>query len=86
MRINFLSLLGIGFFVLSLFSAWRVRRDLASTQTRFEPALFRSRTPISRETSPVRYWLAIALNTALVLMFALVAVFAFRATALRIVR
>ncbi len=82
MRGNFLSLLGLGFFLLAIWRALRVRRDLGTCQTRWETALFGRGTPIFREETPMKYWCAIGLNTVIVLLFALVAAAAFRATTL----
>lgn len=86
MRVNVLSLLGLGFLLLAIFGALRVRRDLAASETHWERALFGRGVPISRWQSPVRFWCAIAVNTAIVLLFALVASVAFRVTALRWIR
>ena len=41
-------------------------------------------TPIRRADSPLRYWLATAFNVAVVLLFALAAVFILRAGAMRL--
>jgi hypothetical protein len=82
MRGGFLSLLGIGFFLLALWRAVRVRRDLASGQTRWETALFGRAEPICYQDTPVRFWCAILVHTTIVLLFALVGAAAFRATAL----
>lgn len=76
---NWLSVIGIGFFVLALWKAVQVRRDLASAQTRWERALFGGREPIYRAETPVKYWCAIALNIAIVFLFALVGAVALRA-------
>lgn len=82
MRGGVLSLLGLGFLVLALWRAVRVRRDLATGQTCWDPALFGRGTPILYVESPLRFWCAIAVNTAIVLLFTLVAAVAFRAIAL----
>ncbi len=82
MRGNFLSLVGLGFFLLAIWQALRVRRDLASCQTRWETALFGRGTPIFRAEAPMKYWCAIVVNTAVVFLLALVAAAAFRITAL----
>ncbi len=86
MRGNFLSLFGLGFLALAVWGALRVRRDLASSVTHWERALFGRGAPISRWDSPLRFWCAIAVNTAIVLLFALVGAVAFRATTLQWIR
>jgi hypothetical protein len=87
MRFNPISLVGLGFFLLAFFSALRVRRDLATMQTGWGRALFaRPTAPILRTESPVRYWLAIAVNTLVVLLFTLSFAFALRVTAWRLTR
>ncbi len=82
MRGGFLSFLGLGFLLLAFWRALRVRRDLEAGETRWESALFGRGTPIVFQQSPVRFWCAIAVNTLIVLLFALVGAAAFRATAL----
>lgn len=82
MRANPLSLVGIAFFALAIWRAWRVRRDLARGETQWERALFGRRDPVVHARTPLRFWCAIAANTALVFLLALVAVAAFRGTAL----
>jgi predicted signal transduction protein with EAL and GGDEF domain len=82
MRGGFLSLVGLGFLLLAFWRAIRVRRDLATGETRWETALFGRGDPISYHRSPLRFWCAIAVNVAIVLLFGLVAAAAFRATAL----
>lgn len=77
-----LSLLGLGFLALALWRAVRVRRDLASGQTRWDPALFGRSAPIVYVQTPLKFWCAIAVNTAIVLLFTLVAAVAFRTMAL----
>ncbi len=79
MEINWASLIGLGFFALAIWRALRVRRDLAASETRWERALFGERAPIQRDRNPVRFWCAIAVNTAIVLLLTLVAAAAFRA-------
>lgn len=79
---GWLSLLGIGFFLLAIWRAVRVRRDLARGETHWEMALFGGSEPILYQRSPVRFWCAIGVNTIIVLLFALVGAAAFRATAL----
>lgn len=82
MEINWVSLIGIGFFVIALFRAYRVRRDLATGETRWDRALFGRGESIFRAQTPVRYWCAIAVNTAIVFLIALVAAVTFRAMSL----
>ena len=79
MRFSFLKLLGLAFLLLTLFIAWRTRRDLASEETQWGRALFNRSTPIRRAESPLRYWLATLLNVTVVVLFALAAVFILRA-------
>ncbi len=81
MRGGILSILGLGFFLLAVWRAVRVRRDLATGQTRWETALFGRGDPILYQHAPVRFWCAIAVNTIIVLLFTLVGAAAFRATA-----
>lgn len=83
MRGNFLSLFGIAFMALAVWRAYRVRRDLAQSVTRWDRALGGRGEPIFRAETPVRFWCAIVVNTIIVLLFTLVAAAAFRATALR---
>lgn len=83
MRFSFLKLLGVAFLLLALFIAWRTRRDIASEETQWGRALFNRSAPLRRTESPLRYWLATAFNVAVVLLFALAAVFILRAGALR---
>jgi hypothetical protein len=78
-EINWTSLIGLGFFALAFFRALRVRRDLASGETRWDRALFGSGQPISRAGTPVKFWCAIAVNTVVVLLITLIAAVAFRA-------
>jgi len=83
-RFNFLKLLGVGFLLLTLFIAWRTRRDIASEETQWGRALFNKSAPLRRSESPLRYWLATALNVAVVLLFALAAVLILRVGVLRL--
>lgn len=78
MRFNPVSLLSAVFLGLALFSAWLARRDLESGTTRW-CGWSRLATPLSYRDSPVRYWLAMAANIAVVILFAFVGVFAMRA-------
>lgn len=80
MRGGFLSIIGLGFFLLAFWRAMRVRRDLAAGQTRWESALFGRRDLIVHRDAPRRFWCAIAVHTVVVILFTLVAVVAFRAT------
>ncbi|MCX6955142.1 MAG: hypothetical protein NTV51_23565 [Verrucomicrobia bacterium] len=84
MRFNLFKLLGIGFLLLTLFIAWRTRRDIASEETQWGRALFNKSAPLRRSESPLRYWLATALNVAVVLLFALAAVLILRVGILRL--
>jgi hypothetical protein len=81
MRGGFASILGLAFFGLALWRAVRVRRDLASGETRWETSLFGRNQPIVFRLNPVRFWCAIAVHAAISILFALVAAAAFRATA-----
>jgi len=72
-------LIGLGFLLLALWRAGRVRRDLARGETRWESALFGASDPIAFQDAPIRFWCAIAVNTVIVILFALVAASAFRA-------
>lgn len=82
MRFTFLKLLGLGFLLLTLFIAWRTRRDINSGETQWGRALFHRSAPVRRTESPLRYWVATALNVVVVLLFALAAVFVLRAGAM----
>ena len=84
MRFNFLKLLGVLFLLLTLFIAWRTRRDIAAEETQWGRALFHRSAPLRRSASPLRYWLATLLNDAVVLLFALAAVFILRVGVLRL--
>ena len=77
-----LSVLGIGFLLLSIWRALRVRRDLAAGETQWETALFGSGGRIVYHETPVRFWCAIAAKSLIVILFALVAAAAFRVTRL----
>ncbi len=79
MRFSFLKILGLAFLLLTLFIAWRTRRDINGEETQWGRALFNRSAPIRRAESPLRYWLATLLNVAVVLLFALAAVFILRA-------
>ena len=83
-RFSFFKLLGLLFLLLTLFIAWRTRRDIASGETQWGRALFHRSTPLRRAESPLRYWLATLLNVVVVLLFALAAVFILRVGVLRL--
>jgi len=82
MRLSLLKILGVLILVVAVFSALRTRRDLNSDETQWGRALFSRSAPIRRTESPLRYWLATACNVAVVLLFALAAVFLLRAGAM----
>lgn len=84
MRFNLFKLLGMGFLLLTLFIAWRTRRDIAGEETQWGRALFNKSAPLRRSESPLRYWLATAFNVAVVLLFALAAVLILRVGVLRL--
>ena len=83
-RFSFFKLLGLLFLLLTLFIAWRTRRDIASGETQWGRALFHHSAPLRRAESPLRYWLATVLNVVVVLLFALAAVFILRVGVLRL--
>lgn len=84
MRLNLFKFLGVAFLLLTLFIAWRTRRDLNREETQWGRALFQRSAPIRRAESPLRYWLATLLNVAVVILFALAAVFILRVGVLRV--
>ena len=84
MRFNFFKILGVLFLLLTLFIAWRTRRDIATEETQWGRALFHRSAPIRRAESPLRYWAATLLNVVVVLLFALAAVFILRVGVLRL--
>lgn len=84
MRLNLFKFLGIAFLLLTLFIAWRTRRDIAKGETQWGRALFQRSAPLRRFESPLRYWLATLLNVAIVLFFALAAVLILRVGVLRL--
>ena len=84
MRFSLLKILGLLFLIVAFFSALRARRDLSTDETQWGRTLFHRSTPIRRTDSPLRYWLATAFNVAVVLLFALAAVFILRAGAMRL--
>lgn len=78
MRFNPVNLIATAMLVLALLCAWRARLDLAAGETHWF-GWARIATPATRRDTPVRYWLAMALNIILVILFALVGAFAMRA-------
>jgi hypothetical protein len=85
-RFSPLTLLGLAFFTLAFFGSLRVRRELEAGVTGWFSSLFRESAPIHRANSPVRYWLAVVVNTFFVLLFALASALALRVGFLRLVR
>jgi hypothetical protein len=83
-RFNFFKILGVLFLLLTLFIAWRTRRDIATGETQWGRALFQRSAPLRRFESPLRYWAATLLNVVVVLLFALAAVFILRVGVLRL--
>jgi hypothetical protein len=79
MEINWISLIGLGFFAIAIFRALRVRRDLETGETRWDRALFGRGETIFRAQTPTKYWCAIVVNTVIVLLITLVAAVSFRA-------
>lgn len=84
MRFSFLKLLGVVFLLLTLFIAWRTRRDIQNEETQWGRALFNKSAPVRRADSPLRYWLATAFNVAVVLLFALAGVMILRVGVMRL--
>ena len=84
MRFNFLKILGGCFLLLTLFIAWRTRRDIDAGETQWGRALFNQSAPVRRADSPMRYWIATLFNVLVVLLFALAAVFILRVGVLRL--
>jgi hypothetical protein len=85
LRFNPVNLLGAALLLLAFLGAWRVRLDLAAGDTRYF-GWARIVTPATRRDTPVRYWLAMTLNIALVILFALVGAVALRAGLWRFAR
>jgi hypothetical protein len=83
MRLNPVNLVATAMLVLALICAWVARRDLAAGTTKWF-AWARLAKPVARAEKPVRYWLAMGANIGVLLLFALVGVFAMRAGALRL--
>lgn len=84
MRFTLFKFLGVAFLLLTLFIAWRTRRDLAKEETQWGRALFQKSTSIRRYESPLRYWFATFLNVAVVILFALAAVLILRVGVFRL--
>ena len=82
MRLNPVSLVATALLLLALLCAWTARVDLGSGETKWL-AWARLAAPVRRSESPVRYWLAMAANIGVLLLFALVGAFAMRAGILR---
>ena len=78
MRLNPVNLVAMAMLLLALLCAWCARRDLASGSTKWF-AWARLATPVTRAETPVRYWLAMIANIAVLLLFMLVGAFALRA-------
>ena len=83
MRFNPVNLVATALLVLALLCAWRARLDFAAGETKWF-AWARLAAPVSRRDAPVRYWLAMAANIGVLLLFALVGAFAMRAGILRL--
>ena len=64
--------------VLALLCAWRARLDLNRGETNWL-AWSRLARPASQRETPLRYWFAMVLNIAIVILFTLVGAFAMRA-------
>lgn len=79
-----LKVLGIGLLLFTLLMTWRTRGDLQREETQWGRALFYQSKPLRRSESPLRYWLATALNVAVVILFTLAAVFMLRAGVLHL--
>ncbi len=84
MRLNLFKFLGIAFLLLTLFMAWRTRRDIANEETQWGRAIFQRSAPLRRFETPLRYWAATLLNVAIVLFFALASVLILRVGILRL--
>jgi hypothetical protein len=83
-RFSLFKILGIGILLLTVFIAWRTRRDLETEETQWGRALFNKSKPVRRAEAPLSYWLATAFNVAVVLLFGLAAVFILRAGVLHL--
>ena len=82
MRLNPVNLIAMAMLLLALLCAWCARRDLDNGSTKWF-AWARLPAPVSRRETPVRYWLAMSANIAVLLLFMLVGAFALRAGFLR---
>lgn len=82
MRLNPVNLVGLAMLGLALICAWTARRNLASGSTPWF-GWARLAEPVTRQANPVRYWLAMAANIGVLLLFMLVGAFALRAGILR---
>ena len=78
LRFNPVNLVAAALLLLALLCAWCARLDLARGETKWF-AWSRLAAPVTRRESPVRYWLAMAANIGVLLLFALVGAFAMRA-------
>jgi len=77
--------LGVALLLLALLGAWRVRLDRDAGETRWFGWTHLA-APVSRRDTPVRYWSAMTLNIALVLLLALAGAVALRAGIWRFTR
>jgi len=84
-RFNPVSLVAYTLLGVALLCAWTARGDLASGETKWF-AWARLASPVTRRDSPARYWLAMIANIGVLLLFAVVGVFAMRAGFLRVGR
>jgi hypothetical protein len=82
MRLNPVNFVGLAMLGLALICAWTARRNLASGSTRWF-AWARLAEPVNRRDNPARYWLAMAANIGVLLLFMLVGAFALRAGIMR---
>jgi hypothetical protein len=76
-RINPANLVGLVLLLLALLGAWRTRLDLAAGETRWF-GWSRLPAPRRRRDSPWRYWVAMLLNIAIVLLVTLAGAVAMR--------
>lgn len=82
MRFNPVNLVGLAMLGLAFLCAWTARRNLESGSTQWF-AWARLAAPVTRRENPVRFWLAMAANLGVLLLFLLVGAFALRAGLLR---
>jgi len=85
MEFNPVRLLGFAMLALAFCCAWRARLDLNAGETRWF-GWARLAIPASRRDTPVRFWAAMTLNIAVLLLFTLVGAFALRAGLFRLGR